>query len=254
MAALSTKAILSVRYTAYGPGASRSIGRFLRYVQYRDHSQEREREGGIDGFLRYAAYRDRTSPRGRLFDADGDGNERARRQLNAYIKRSGQGLPEPAPGRRPHRAAYRFVISPEDGRGLDLRQLTRATMAQLERDAGRGGLGPWIAAEHRNTDHAHVHVVLAARRAVAPGRYRTLVITKPRLQRMKEAMTRELERQRGRDRTNPLERLLEHHRPRRREWSLSLAFDRALSRMVAANLREAHRLALEQQRENEWER
>src|SRR5258708_5691959 len=65
------------------------------------------------------------------------------------------------------RAVYQMVISPDDWRGLDLRLLARTMMKQLEADAGSKGLGPWFAAEHRNTSHHHVQIVLAARREVA---------------------------------------------------------------------------------------
>jgi hypothetical protein len=70
-------------------------------------------------------------------------------------------------------------------------------MKQLEEDAGPGGIGPWFGAEHRNTAHHHVHIVLAARRELEPGQFQALVITRSRLQRMKEAVGREIEGQRG---------------------------------------------------------
>jgi hypothetical protein len=92
-----------------------------------------------------------------------------------------------------------MVISPEDARGVDLRALTRATMRQVERDCGPMR---WIAAEHRNTQHPHAHVVVAARRENEPGHYKTVVINRPRLERMKQAMTNELSRQY--DHTNQL--------------------------------------------------
>jgi hypothetical protein len=80
-------------------------------------------------------------------------------------------------------------------------------MKQLEEDSGAGGIGPWMAAEHRNTAHHHVHIVLAARRELTPGRFQTVLITRPRLQRMKEAIGNEIDRQRGfaleRDETPP---------------------------------------------------
>ena len=69
-----------------------------------------------------------------------------------------------------------MIISPENARGVDLREVTRRTMAQLKHDCGR--LPPWIAAEHRNTDHPHVHVILAARHKEVSGRTRTLIINK----------------------------------------------------------------------------
>jgi hypothetical protein len=69
-------------------------------------------------------------------------------------------------------------------------------MKQLETDAGEAGIGPWFAAEHRNTEHHHVHIVLAARREVSTGTFRALLITRPRLQRMKDAIALEIARQR----------------------------------------------------------
>ena len=255
MAPLSSRAILSVRYTAVSRSIKASVGRFLRYVQYRDHSQEREGDGGIDGFLRYAAYRDRTTPAGRLFDRDGDATEGERRRLAGYIERSVAGLPEKArQGRAPHRAAYRLVISPENAEGIDLRQLTRSTMAALEREAGLGGLPPWIAAEHRNTAHPHVHVVMAARRELEDGRFRTLVIARPRLQRMKDGMGQEMSRQRGRehDLRDPFRRLFDRYQrgPGRgsshsREWSAVREFQWMTEHYAAEMLRDAERHQLE---------
>ena len=198
MAKPSLRCIVSLRYTpATGPSSTRrAVGGFLRYVQYRDHH---ERESGIKavaGMLRYVAWRDAATPQGRLFTADGKAGDAERKRLGAYIARSVAGLPLSSEGRPPHRACYRLVISPEDARGLDLRAIARAGLAQLEQDAG-GKVGPWIAAEHRNTDHPHVHVVLAARREVEPGRYRTVLISRRRLERMKAAVGREIARQRG---------------------------------------------------------
>jgi len=189
----SVQAIFSVKYTPAGPKTSRAVAGFLRYVQYRDHHELPERAAGVEGLVRDVAYRDAASPQGRLFDAQQTVGDRERKELNAYVRRStaaARGLQG-----RPPRAVYRLVISPEDARGLDLRAMTRATMASLSREVS--GLPPWVAAEHRNTAHPHVHVVMPAFREVAPGRYRQLVISKARLATMKESLARELERQRG---------------------------------------------------------
>ena len=261
MATLSTSCILSVKYTAAGPSVKRSVGRFLRYVQYRDHSLAEERADGVDGFLRYAAYRDRTTATARLFNARGDADEGDRRKLADQITRS---VAAPTHERRPPRAMYRLVLSPEDARGLDLRQMTRTVMAQLERDAGPAGLPPWIAAEHRNTAHPHVHVVLAARREVSPGNYRAFVITKGRLQRMKDGLDRELHRQRGRPHERAMQRLTGRYRGAHVSgWSLGFQFS-ALARRLAAHYRreaerEMDRLEWErerpaQERDRGWER
>jgi len=88
-----------------------------------------------------------------------------------------------------------MVLSPEHAKGLDLKALTRAAMDQLGRDSG--GTPPWIAAIHRNTGHPHVHVVMADRRELVPGHFRTVVINPARLSRMKLAINDELSLQRG---------------------------------------------------------
>lgn len=188
----SSRSILSVRFTAIGGPSSirRAVGGFLRYIQQRDHHSNLEKPGGVEGFLRYAAHRDRTKPEGRLFGRDGDAGDRERRELGRFVTRS-------VAGRMRGRAYYRFVISPEDARGLDLRRMTRSVMSQLELDAGPDGLPPWIAAEHRNTAHPHVHVVMAANRQLPDGRFRSLIINRERLGRMKIAMSREIYRERA---------------------------------------------------------
>ena len=115
---LSTRAILSVRYTPAAAGAAKLVGGFLRYVQHRDHHPDPEHEKGIAGLVRYLAYRDKATPQGRLFDAHGTAGDQERLELLKYVRRS---LTEPANGRVAKRAVYRFVLSPEDARGLDLR-------------------------------------------------------------------------------------------------------------------------------------
>jgi hypothetical protein len=59
---------------------------------------------------------------------------------------------------------FKFVLSPEFGERLDLERLTRDVMTAVETDVGRPL--EWAAVVHRNTDHAHAHVVL---RGVADG-------------------------------------------------------------------------------------
>ena len=195
------RSILAVAYTPVSGACSakRAVAGFLKYVQHRD--QHPEAKPAVEGLLKYVAHRDRSGSNARLFNREGKLTDEHRRWLAAYVGRSVAGLevqrwqkPGEAAGDR-RRAAYRFVLSPEVAKGLDLAMLTRAAMAQLEADAG--GIGPWLAAEHRNTAHPHVHIVLAARREIAPGRYRTVMLTRPRLQRMKDAIGREIERQRG---------------------------------------------------------
>ncbi len=199
----SGRSILALKYTpvSVAGGVRKAVGGFLRYVQFRDQHAEPE-AGGLDAYMRYVAHRDRTSPGGRVFGRD-DRVEVDRRRLVAYVMRSTKGLaPKWVQGRDgkqvdQERAVYQMIVSPEEWRGLDLRRLARAAMEQLEEDAGPAGIGPWFGAEHRNTAHHHVHIVLAARRELEPGNFQTVVITRSRLQRMKEAIGREIESQRG---------------------------------------------------------
>ena len=200
----STRSVLALRYTPVSVmgGLRKAVGGFLRYVQYRDQHLEPERDGGLDDYVRYVVHRDRTSPVARVFGRHESAAGVDRKRLVDYITRSTKGLApkwvEKGDGKREdrQRAAYTFVLSPEDWRGLDLRSLARVAMKQLEADAGAGGIGPWIAAEHRNTAHHHVHIVLAARRELEPGRFQTVLITRARLQRMKDAIAREVDLQR----------------------------------------------------------
>lgn len=190
---MAPAAILSVKYLAAPSAASarRSVGGFLRYIQYRDHHQDVSRE--TSRLVGYIGHRDRTTGRGQLFDQAGPAGDLGRKALVAHVRRSLRDLPA---GSRPQRAVYRFVLSPADARGLDLRELARATMRSLEKDVGP--LPPWVAAVHRNTLHPHVHIVMAARREVSRDRFRTVMVTRPRLARMKEALAAEMTRQLGR--------------------------------------------------------
>jgi hypothetical protein len=201
----SARSVLALRYTpvSIAGGVRKAVGGFLRYVQFRDQHVEPEKNGALDAYVRYVAHRDRTSPAGRVFGSDGERTDGDRRRLVDFVARSTKGLePKWVMGRdgKPEdrqRAVYTFILSPEDWRELDLRRIARAAMKQLEADAGPGGIGPWFAAEHRNTAHHHVHIVLAARREVATGRFGTLVVSRARLQRMKDAIAHEIEQQRG---------------------------------------------------------
>lgn len=201
---MAPAAILSVKYLAAPTAASarRAVGGFVRYIQYRDHHQDVARD--TSRLVGYVGHRDRTTRRGQLFDRAGSAGDLERKALIAHVRRSMRDLPT---GPRPHRAVYRFVLSPADARGLDLRELARATMRSLEKDAGP--LPPWVAAVHRNTQHPHVHIVMAARREIERDRFRTVMITRPRLARMKESLGLEMSRQLGRT-LDPRARRISH--------------------------------------------
>jgi hypothetical protein len=190
--------ILTVRVMpARKNGASGDITRFVRYVQYRDVHPDSALAEDVDGLVAYVHHRDPTSPRGRMFDATGPAGDDQRTALVDHVTRSNEELlGRHKPSATSLRSAYRLIISPEDARGLNLQRLARAAMARLEADSG-GPLPPWIAGEHHNTKHPHVHIVLAARRESSPGRFRTVLITRERLAAMKETLQQELELQRG---------------------------------------------------------
>ena len=60
------------------------------------------------------------------------------------------------------RHQFRFIISPEDGADLsDLKAHTRDLMSQIEADLGTKL--DWVAVNHYNTGHPHVHVIVNGR-------------------------------------------------------------------------------------------
>ncbi len=204
----SERSILALEWmpVSVAGGVRKAVGGFLRYVEFRDQHVEPERHGELDAFVRYVSHRDRTSPAGRVFGGDGGLTDADRHRLVEYVARSTKGLPSRwqrnSKGELEdhQRAVYQMILSPEDWQGLDLRRIARLAMQQLEADAGARGLGPWFAAEHRNTGHHHVHIVLAARRELGPGKFSTVLITRKRLQRMKDAIALEIDRQRAPER------------------------------------------------------
>ncbi|HVV53336.1 MAG TPA: DUF3363 domain-containing protein [Polyangia bacterium] len=53
---------------------------------------------------------------------------------------------------------FRFVVSPEDARAVDLSGFALQLVAQMERDLGRPLV--WAAVNHHDTEHPHVHLVV----------------------------------------------------------------------------------------------
>lgn len=57
---------------------------------------------------------------------------------------------------------FRFIVSPDDALEMsDLKTFTRELMAQVEKDLG--AKLDWVAVDHWNTEHPHVHVILRGR-------------------------------------------------------------------------------------------
>ncbi|SIT13704.1 Type IV secretory pathway, VirD2 components (relaxase) [Insolitispirillum peregrinum] len=112
-----------------GAGKSGKAAAHLRYIQRDGTSRDGER-----GRL-YSATEDR---------ADGD----------AFLDRG-----------KDDRHQFRFIVSPEDAADLaDLNGYTRELMGRLEADLGTKL--DWVAVNHHNTGHPHVHVIINGRDAL----------------------------------------------------------------------------------------
>jgi len=135
------------------------------------HTYTRSRDTTRAG-LRYYQMRPRgqDEPPRSIFGADGTmTRDEAYRLLDAHQARG--------------YLAHRLMLSPpEDMRPDDLRALTRHVMAELARD--RRQALHWVAVEHRNTDHPHVHIVLAG--GAGDGRPRELRLDRADHTRIKE--------------------------------------------------------------------
>jgi type IV secretory pathway VirD2 relaxase len=53
---------------------------------------------------------------------------------------------------------FRFIVSPQDGAHIELTELARQLMRQVEKDTGRRLV--WAAVNHHDTDNPHVHIVV----------------------------------------------------------------------------------------------
>nr|WP_241490714.1 DUF3363 domain-containing protein [Sphingomonas sanguinis] len=120
------------------PGMRRVVVK-TRYVQ------NAGRNGKSAAHLRYIQ-RDGTSrdgERGQLYSATED-----RADGDAFVERGAD-----------DRHQFRFIVAPEDGADLtDLTAHTRDLMGQVEADLGTKL--DWVAVNHHNTGHPHVHVIV----------------------------------------------------------------------------------------------
>lgn len=101
--------------------------------------------GGMQAHLRYLEREgvSREGKPGRLYSTFTDDADRG-----AFIER---GLED--------RHQFRIILSPEDGAAYeDLKPFTRDVMAQVETDLGT--TLDWVAVDHHDTGHPHVHVVV----------------------------------------------------------------------------------------------
>jgi type IV secretory pathway VirD2 relaxase len=100
---------------------------------------------GVQSYLSYLERDgvDRTGGPGRLYSTFADEADR-----KAFVARG-----------RDDRHHFRVILSPEDGAAYeDLKPFTRDIMAQMESDLGT--TLDWVASDHHDTAHPHVHVLL----------------------------------------------------------------------------------------------
>lgn len=137
-AAFARARTLSDGWRHSAPGMRRVVVK-TRYVK------DAGRNGRSAAHLRYIQ-RDGTSrdgERGQLYSATED-----RADGDAFVERGAD-----------DRHQFRFIVSPEDGTDLmDLTAHTRDLMSQIEADLGTKL--DWVAVNHYNTGHPHVHVVV----------------------------------------------------------------------------------------------
>jgi len=119
--ALSRRCVIKARYVPMTTSGRKLATRHLAYLE-RDGV---ERDG---------------SP-GRLYGADEEFSEEVFREPLANEQRQ-----------------FRFIVSPEDGAGLDLAEFARQLMRQAEKDTGRHLI--WGAVNHHDTDNPHVHIIV----------------------------------------------------------------------------------------------
>ncbi|KTT73821.1 DUF3363 domain-containing protein [Sphingomonas sanguinis] len=119
------RVVIKTRFVK-GAGKSGKAAAHLRYIQRDGTSRDGER--------------------GRLYSARED-----RAEPQAFLDRG-----------KDDRHQFRFIVSPEDAADLaDLTGYTRDLMAQVETDLGTKL--DWVAVNHHNTGHPHVHVIVNGR-------------------------------------------------------------------------------------------
>ena len=134
-----------VRARTLSGGWKHSAPGMRRVVVKTRYVQGAGKNGKSAAHLRYIQ-RDGTSrdgERGQLYSATDDRADGA-----AFVERGAD-----------DRHQFRFIVSPEDGADLsDLTAYTRDLMAQVETDLGTKL--DWVAVNHHNTGHPHVHVIV----------------------------------------------------------------------------------------------
>jgi type IV secretory pathway VirD2 relaxase len=75
------------------------------------------------------------------------------------------------------RLHWRIILSPEDWGRIDIRTHTREVMAQIEKDLGTKLR--WVAIEHTNTKHHHLHILLRGVRDTVDRNGKAVTLTMP---------------------------------------------------------------------------
>lgn len=125
-----TKSVVKHRYFK-GEQAQRGVGDYTRYVEYRDG---KDREQG-----------------GREFFTGDRENIKGSEVRGLWREQSGRGP-----------VMHELIMSPGLN-GVDQQEYTRELMERLEKTKGQEL--QWYAVEHKNTDHHHIHVLIAGRDA-----------------------------------------------------------------------------------------
>jgi len=167
------------------------------------------------------------------------------------------------------RHQFRFIISPEDGAAYsDLKSFTRDVIAQMEQDLGTAL--DWVAVDHHDTGHPHVHVVL--RGVTEDGKTLNIAgdyIAHGIRYRASEILTRDLGPQTEREVAQQLGREVEAERFTRLDRALiegadngladlrmeqaTDAFGRAHHQLLIARARQLDRMGLAERRESlQW--
>ena len=140
-----------VRARTLSGGWRHSAAGVRRVVVKTRYVQSAGKSGKGTAHLRYIQ-RDGTArdgERGRLYSATED-----RADGDSFLDRG-----------KDDRHQFRFIVSPEDAADLaDLTGYTRDLMAQVETDLGTKL--DWVAVNHHNTGHPHVHVIVNGRDAL----------------------------------------------------------------------------------------
>ncbi|MEJ1978612.1 MAG: hypothetical protein WDN49_23365 [Acetobacteraceae bacterium] len=153
-----------------GPGASRGVrrGRGAAFVRSRslgrgwNHRQPGARRVIVKArSVRAAGMNGRGAAHLRYIQRDGTSRDGERGQLYSATEDRAAGDAFLDRGKE-DRHQFRFIVSPEDAADLaDLNGFTRDLMRQVEADLGTKL--DWVAVNHFNTGHPHVHVIVNGR-------------------------------------------------------------------------------------------